>query len=70
MKLPKFVFVTVHKENDGSEWLSANASQVDAVDDSDHEVVAVGNYQLVKVNKLRLLKTVGFVAAKSRKARG
>lgn len=64
--LPKWLFVTRMKNNDGSTWLQASESQVEAVEQDEAETPIVGTYQLVARKKLRLVKTVEFVGKKLR----
>lgn len=56
-QLSKWLFVT-RKKDGGTSWLDANESQVDATENADSELATVATYQLVKVKKLRLVKTV------------
>lgn len=53
----KWLFVTKKKDGDTA-WLDANESQVEATENADSDIAVVATYQLVKVNKLRLVKTV------------
>jgi hypothetical protein len=59
----KWLFVTRKKDGDTT-WLDANESQVEATENADADIAAVATYQLVKVRKLKLVKSVEFVGGK------
>lgn len=61
-KFPKQVFVTLGRFADGSgDWLNANYTQLDACELEDRVGKEVATYQLVKVEKLDIRKTVEVV---------
>ena len=58
MAFPKWLFITQEKENDGSKWLATHEDQIEAVESGDSDTTTVASYQLVKVNKLTVDKTI------------
>ena len=59
---PLEIYVTIEDEGDNMEWLNANKSKLDAVEntsnDGKDDGVRVATYQLVNIKKLKLTTTV------------
>lgn len=49
--LPKLIFISEHKENDGTVWLQADRLPLDAIEGDGPTVV--GTYQLVEKRTLK-----------------